>query len=153
MERKELERKGENKMKVKKVKSEAGKFLDKVIKAKEKKFGLKYNKCEELPEYRSYRLYAGCDTYGEYRHKASFYGVPVMKREDIFKWYQMFFEVKTDCVLAQENAPSREGYAKNIPTSSPIWTPKQLKTMRDYVLNWTNEYAKAKPRAKKAAVK
>jgi len=118
--------------------------VNKVIKMKEAKFGLKYDKCEKLPEYQAYRLFAQCMTYGEYKHKASFYGIPVLKREEMFKWYQMFFEVKTDCVLMQENGPSKEGYAKNIPTSSTIWSAKELKTLKDYVMCWTNPLEKDK---------
>ena len=117
--------------------------VNKVIKLKEKKFGLRYTGCESLPEYRSYRLFAQSMTYGEYRHKASFYGIPVLKRNELFKWYQMFFEVKTDCVLMQDNAPSKEGYAKNIPKASASWTPKELKVLRDYVLNWSDPLKKA----------
>lgn len=134
--------------KAKRVLTPYEKLVNKIIKSKEKKFGLKYDKCEELPEYKAYRMFMGCSTYGEFRHKASFYGIPVLKRDDMFKWYQMFFEVKTDCIMMQENAPSKEGYVKNVPTSSDIWTSKQLKTLRDYVLNWENPFPKKVKKAK-----
>lgn len=124
------------------AKSDYEKTLAKVVKLKEKKFNLKYDKCEELPEYKAYRMFLGSETYGEYKHRACFYGVPVLKRDDMFKWYQMFFEVKADMVFMQENAPSKEGYAKNVPTSSSIWTSKQMKALRDYVLNWENPLSK-----------
>lgn len=43
----------------------------------------------------------------------------------------------------QDNPPSKEGYAKNIPKASASWTPKQLKVLRDYVLNWSDPLKKA----------
>ena len=76
-------------------------LTDKIIKAKEAKFGLKYYD-PKSEDYKSYLLYTSTsiETYGQYKHYASFYGYKVLSKAELFKWYKMFFEVRTDCIFA-----------------------------------------------------
>ena len=105
-----------------------------VIAAKEKKFGLKY--CNENdPAYKSYLLYTSPDisTYGQYKHYASFYdGYEVLTKAELFKWYKMLFEVRTDLVFAQEVRPSKESFLRSLNFTSSKWTNKEIKELRKY---------------------
>lgn len=118
---------------VKPKKSAYQRLVDKIIKAKEKKFGLKYNSTSE--EYASYCLYTSgtIDSYQQYKHYSSFYGSKILSKVELFKWYKMFFEVRTDCLFAQETAPTKEGFIKNLPIESSKWTKGELRQLKKYV--------------------
>lgn len=110
------------------------KLTAKVIAAKEKKFGLKY--CDENDlAYKSYLLYSSPDisTYGQYKHYASFYdGYVVLSKAELFKWYKMLFEVRTDLMFAQEIRPTKESFLHSLNFTSSKWTKKELKELRKY---------------------
>ena len=124
-------------------KSAYERLLAKIIKAKEAKFGLRYD--VESEEYKSFCLYrsTSIDTYGQYKHYASFYGYKLLSKAELFKWYQMFFEVRTDCIFAQDAAPTKEGFLKGLDFESSKWTKAELKSLRDYVNNEVMESSEA----------
>ena len=104
----------EKAIQMKTKKSAYERLLAKIIKAKEAKFGLRYD--VESEEYKSFCLYrsTSIDTYGQYKHYASFYGYKLLSKAELFKWYKMFFEVRTDCIFAQDAAPTKEGFLKGL---------------------------------------
>lgn len=131
----------------KQKKSPYEKLVDKIIKAKEAKYGLKYDD-EKSDDYKSYCLYrsAQIDTYGQYKHYASFYGYKVLSKADLFKWYKFFFEVRTDCLFSQDPTPPKAGFLKTMPSESSKWTKKELNELKKYVedevLSSADEYYK-----------
>ena len=125
-------------------KSPYEKLVDKIIKAKEAKYGMKYDDVSS-DDYKSYTLYRSSliDTYGQYKHYASFYGYKLLSKAELFKWYKMFFEVRTDCIFAQDVAPTKEGFLKELDFESSKWTKAELKSIRDYVNNEVMESSEA----------
>ena len=115
-------------------KSSYEKLVDKIIKAKEAKYGMKYDDVSS-DDYKSYTLYrsSSIDTYGQYKHYASFYGYKVLSKASLFKWYKFFFEVRTDCMFAQDPTPSKAGFLKTMPSESSKWTKKELNELKKYV--------------------
>ena len=135
--------KEEKAIQMKTKKSAYERLLAKIIKAKEAKFGLRYDiECEE---YKSFCLYISTyvNTYGQYKHYASFYGYKLLSKAELFKWYKMFFEVRTDCIFAQDAAPTKEGFLKGLDFESSKWTKAELKSLRDYVNNEVMESSEA----------
>jgi len=126
----------DNKTSEEKLVERRNRLLRKVIKEKERKFGIKYD--GSWKEYESYCLYcsSSISSYSQYKHYAGFYGKPVLTKAELFANYRMSFEIKTDMVMMQDDPPSRESYAKNVPVSSCKWTAKELKILRNYVLSW-----------------
>ena len=55
----------------------------------------------------------------------------------------MFFEVRTDCIFAQDAAPTKEGFLKELDFESSKWTKAELKSLRDYVNNEVMESSEA----------
>ena len=115
-------------------KSPYEKLVDKIIKAKETKYGMKYEDVSS-DDYKSYTLYrsSSIDTYGQYKHYASFYGYKVLSKASLFRWYKFFFEVRTDCMFAQDPTPPKAGFLKTVPSESSKWTKKELNELKKYV--------------------
>lgn len=135
--------KEEKAIQMKTKKSAYQRLLAKIIKAKEAKFGLRYD--VESEEYKSFCLYISTyvNTYGQYKHYASFYDYKLLSKAELFKWYKMFFEVRTDCIFAQDVAPTKEGFLKGLDFESSKWTKAELKSLRDYVNNEVMESSEA----------
>ena len=135
--------KEEKAIQMKTKKSAYERLLAKIIKAKEAKFGLRYD--VESEEYKSFCLYISTyvNTYGQYKHYASFYDYKLLSKAELFKWYKMFFEVRTDCIFAQDVAPTKEGFLKELDFESSKWTKAELKSLRDYVNNEVMESSEA----------
>lgn len=117
-------------------KSAIERLLDKIIKSKEQKFGLKYEPKDNDENYKSYRLYSSgsIESYAQYKHYASFYGdYKILSKQELFKWYKFFFEVRTDIMFAQEQHPTKENFIKNLPKETSKWSAKDYKELKKYV--------------------
>lgn len=116
-------------------------LLNKIIKEKEKKFGLKYpdanGKVKDkslLDDYAAYLLYSSgkIESYMQYKHYASFYGYKTLSKAELFKWYKFFFEVRTDIMFARDMHPSKENFIKNLPVESSKWTKADYRELKKY---------------------
>lgn len=56
----------------------------------------------------------------------------MLTKAELFKWYKMLFEVRTDLVFAQEVRPSKESFLRSLNFTSSKWTNKEIKELRKY---------------------
>ena len=129
-------------------KSAIEKLLDKIVKTKEAKFGLSYpNAKGEIKnkdlrdDYRAYLLYSSgqIESYMQYKHYASFYDYKILSKAELFKWYQFFFEVRTELMFAEEMHPTKENFLKNLPKDTSKWSKKDYKELKTWVENEVHE--------------
>ena len=116
--------------------------LDQIIKQKENAFGLKYY--EQSDEYKSYHLFYSMrvESYSDYRHHASYYGLPVLKKDQLFKWFRMFFEVNVEFHVKHDDSikwNEQTALKCFLPKESGKISKKQVIQLKSYVKGLFNE--------------